>query len=116
MKATWFLACASLTAVLTGCGRKTSPPGDIKPAVSAPVSPRGPVTLSDATVASVTIPDKGDPNAALQQLTQALRDYVVRTRTVPKSFEEFAAKSQAVFPPPPSGKKYVLKGQEVVLK
>jgi len=61
------------------------------------------------------IPDTGDVNATLQQLTLALRDYVVRTRTVPKNFDEFAAKSQARFPLPPAGKKYAIEGQKVVL-
>jgi len=61
------------------------------------------------------VPDTGDLNAALQQLTQELRDYVVRTRSVPKDFEEFAAKSRARFPAAPAGKKYVIQGQQVVL-
>jgi len=51
----------------------------------------------------------------LQQLTLALRDYVVRTRSVPKNFDDFAAKSQASFPQPPTGKKYAIEGQKVVL-
>jgi hypothetical protein len=51
----------------------------------------------------------------LRQLTQALRDYVVRTRSVPKDFEEFATNSSVRFPPPPAGKKYAIRQQEVVL-
>jgi hypothetical protein len=61
------------------------------------------------------IADTGDINATLQQLTGALRDYVVRTRSVPKNFDEFAAKSQASFPAPPPGKKYAIEKQAVVL-
>jgi hypothetical protein len=62
------------------------------------------------------IPDTGDVEAALQKLTLELRDYVVRTRSVPKSFDEFAAKSQVQFPAAPAGKKYVIKDQVVALE
>ena len=81
---------------------------------AAPPSPRALRSMDDATNATVIV-DKGDVNATLGQLTQALRDYVVRTRSVPGNFEEFAAKSSVQFPPPPDGKKYAIKGQAVVL-
>ena len=61
------------------------------------------------------IADTGDVNATLQKLTLALRDYVVSTRSVPKNFDEFAAKSHSSFPPPPAGQKYAIEGQKVVL-
>jgi len=64
----------------------------------------------------VAISDTGNPDAALEHLTTELRSYVVRTRSVPKNFEEFAAKSNLRFPPPPAGKKYAIKGQAVVLQ
>ncbi len=80
-----------------------------------PTSPRGPVRVSEAPAPATVIPDTGDVNATLQQLTLALRDYVVRTRSVPKNFEEFAAKSGARFPDPPAGKQYAIQGQQVVL-
>jgi hypothetical protein len=44
-----------------------------------------------------------------------LRRYVVRTHKVPKTFDEFAANSNVQFPPPPTGKKYAIEGQAVVL-
>lgn len=59
--------------------------------------------------------DPADMSAALQQLSQELRNYVVRTRTVPRSFDEFVAKSHLQVPPPPAGKKYAIQGQAVVL-
>ena len=71
--------------------------------------------MTGAPPAAAVIPDTGDVNATLQRLSLALRDYVVRTRSVPKNFEEFAAKSQASFPPPPTGKKYAIEGQKVAL-
>ncbi len=61
------------------------------------------------------VADSGNVDAALQQLTTELRKYVVRTRSIPKTFEEFAAKSNAQFPPPPAGKKYAIADQAVVL-
>ena len=61
------------------------------------------------------IAETGDLNSTLQQLTAELRDYVVRTRSVPKNFEEFASKSQVHFPPPPAGKKYAIEGQSVIV-
>ena len=51
----------------------------------------------------------------LNQLSLELRKYVVRTRSVPKDFDEFLAKSGTKVPPPPAGKKYAIKDQAVVL-
>jgi cell division protein FtsN len=83
---------------------------------SAPSSPRGPVRVAASdTNSAVVIRETSDPNATLQQLTGALRDYVVRTRTVPKNFDEFVTKGQITVPPPPAGQKYALQGQAVVL-
>ena len=63
----------------------------------------------------VVVPENADVSATLGQLSLELRKYVLRTRSVPKDFEEFAAKSQARIPPPPAGKKYAIKDQTVVL-
>jgi len=107
------LACSA--ALLVSCSRESEgPPATAIPA-TAPASPRGPAKASEAPAAAAVIPDSGDSNATLQRLTQALRDHVVRTRTVPKDFDDFAAKSRTSFPPPPDGKKYEIRGQEVVL-
>jgi hypothetical protein len=51
----------------------------------------------------------------LNQLALELRKYIMRTRSVPKNFDEFVAKSGIQFPPPPEGKKYAIQGQAVVL-
>jgi hypothetical protein len=61
------------------------------------------------------IEDQAEPTAVLAQLTQELRNYVVHSRSVPKSFEEFIAKSQVQAPPPPTGKKYAIQNKAVVL-
>jgi hypothetical protein len=65
--------------------------------------------------APTVIEAQSDPKATLEQLSLELRRYVVRTRSVPKDFEEFLAKSQVQVPPPPSGKKYAIQNQAVVL-
>ena len=104
--------------LVAGCKKQDPGANGIVPDESAspapPPSPRALRSMDDATNATVIV-DKGDLNATLGQLTQALRDYVVRTRSVPGNFEEFAAKSLVQFPPPPDGKKYAIKGQTVVL-
>jgi hypothetical protein len=51
----------------------------------------------------------------LSQLSIELRKYVVRTRSVPRTYEEFAAKSNVQAPPPPAGKKYAIENQAIVL-
>ena len=61
------------------------------------------------------VADTGDAAVTLHDLSLELRKYVVRTRSVPKTFEEFAAKSRLQMPAPPVGKKYAIQGQAVVL-
>ena len=80
----------------------------------APPSPRGPGPMPVATTPAV-IQDQGDPSAVLAQLSLELRKYVVHTRSVPKNYEEFIAKSQVQAPPPPEGKKYAIQNKAVVL-
>ncbi len=74
----------------------------------------GPGPMRTAPMATV-IPDTGNIDATLGQLTSRLRDYVVHTRSVPKDFEEFIAKSGVQAPPPPAGKKYAIQNGAVVL-
>jgi len=90
-----------------GCKKQESEPA---PDASNSMRP-----TSTGTVAGPIIADNGDINATLHELTLAVRRYVVSTHTVPKNFEEFAAKSQAQIPAPPPGKKYAIQGQAVVL-
>jgi hypothetical protein len=114
----YLVLCISLAIGLTAACKKQEPiPGTNSTADQqmAPVSPRGPLHNIESPATPPVIADSADSNATLQQLTQALRDYVVRTRSVPKNFEEFASKSQASFPPAPEGKKYAIQGQAVVL-
>jgi hypothetical protein len=68
-----------------------------------------------APAAAPVVPDTGNVNAALEALSLELRKYVVRTRSVPRNYEEFAAKSHVQAPPPPPGKKYAIQNQAIVL-
>ena len=65
--------------------------------------------------AAVAAPENGEMSATLNQLSLELRKYVVSTRSVPKNFEDFVAKSHAQVPPPPAGQNYKIQGQAVVL-
>ena len=57
----------------------------------------------------------GNADAALAQLSLALRRYVLQTRSAPKSFEEFISQTKIQAPPPPAGQKYAIKSGAVVL-
>ena len=70
--------------------------------------------MAPPTKATV-IADSGSLDATLAQLTQELRKYVIRTRSVPRDFEDFLTKSRVQAPPAPAGKKYAIKDQAVVL-
>ncbi len=115
--ALWLLAIAAL---VVGC-QKQDPatigqgPGPGQAGDPPPTSPRGPGAPAGTSTNTVVIADSGDIQATLQQLTQELRDYVVRTHSVPKSFEEFATRAQVTFPAAPVGKKYVIQGQAVTV-
>ena len=111
----WRSAFACLLVVLGGCGREAKGPPQPSEPLTLPASPRGPVRVAEAPAPAQVISESTDVNATLQQLTQALRDYVVSTRSVPKTFEDFAAKSRTSFPQPPPGMKYAIEGQKVVL-
>ena len=81
---------------------------------SAPPSPRGPGPMP-ATPPATIVSDAGNIDATLSQLTSELRRYVLHTRSVPRDFEEFIAKSGVQAPAPPAGKKYAIQKRAVVL-
>jgi len=116
----WLLMLIVFVVVCVACKKQEIPAAvtAIETATdpAAPSSPRGPVRPVDAdTNAAIVIADSGDLNVTLQKLTGELRDYVVRMRSVPKNFDEFASKGQITFPPPPAGQKYAIQGQGVVV-
>lgn len=104
----------------SGCEKRTE----------APVTPRSDAAAAEANAApgsqpsgtpdqpasaTIVVPESGDVNVTLGQLSLELRKYVVRTRTAPKSFEEFLAKSHVQAPAAPIGKKYAVQSGSVVL-
>jgi len=106
-------------ALTLGC-KKEQPaapdPAAIADEAAAPPSPRGPGLAPAAPPGqAVVVSDTGDVNATLERLTAELRKYVVSSRSVPKTFEEFATKARLEFPPAPAGKRYKISGQAVVL-
>ncbi len=106
-------------ALTLGCNKEqpaAPAPAAAADEAAAPPSPRGP-GLAPATPPgqAVVVPDTGDINATLERLTAELRKYVVGSRSVPKTFEEFATKARLEFPPAPSGKQDQISGQAVVL-
>jgi hypothetical protein len=117
---------------LTACGRKSqsaNPP----PVSAAAQDDTSAATTSQPTVPSVpqpaayapppqaapgppltiptqptVIPAGANWDVTLGQLSDALRSYVVNTRSVPKDFQDFAMRDLLQAPPPPPGKAYAI--------
>ena len=110
--------------LLAGCGKKETPPPAALPSAPAepadgnkktpvlPVAPRPSATLPVAPV----IPASAGAEESAAQLSVALHRYVIQTRTIPKTFEDFVAHYPVKFPPPPAGKKYVIEEGKVVVQ
>src|SRR5271166_5715388 len=112
----WVLLAAALAG---GCKRHeavsaANDSGQGTSSPTAPPSPRGPGPMPVAGPETVVV-DSSDTTNALGQLSRELRTYVIRTRSVPKDFDEFAAKAHLQAPPPPAGQKYAIQGQAVAL-
>jgi hypothetical protein len=103
-----------LALLAVGCSKQDSAPKTDPSTSTAPPSPRGPGWGTN-TAAPAAIAPGADINATLDQLTVELRKYVVHSRSVPRTFEEFVAKSQLQVPDAPTGKKYAIRNQAVVL-
>jgi hypothetical protein len=95
--------------VLAGCNK--APP----PTAEALASRRPPSPYDTSAPPPIVVPDSGDANANLDQLSMALRKYIAGAHRVPKDFDDFLAKSGVQPPPAPAGKKYVLQGQAIAL-
>lgn len=100
-----------LLAVSFGLGcKKASPP------TAESLARHGPPSMNAGKAPEpIVLPDSGSPEANLNQLSLALRKYIAGTRSLPKDFNDFLAKSGVQPPPPPAGKKYVIQGQVVAL-
>jgi len=76
---------------------------------------RPPTLNSESAPIPIVVPDSGDTQANLSQLSTALRKYIAGSHRMPKDFDDFVAKSGVQPPPPPPGKKYVIQGPAVSL-
>lgn len=99
-----FAVCSCSKKAATDTPRTTANPSTGAPAPQ-PLPPSSQTIAADATA-----------EAAAGQLTAELRRYVAYTHSIPKSFEDFAAHDPIKFPPPPSGKKYVIAHGKVVVQ
>jgi len=120
MKFLMFSALLLALAAAVGCKKheptataKTNPSVDGAQADAQPPT-RGPGSVT-ATHEPVVIPENADTSAVLRQLSLELRQYVLKSQTAPKNFEEFVKGSQVQAPPAPPGKKYAIQGSAVVL-
>ncbi len=125
-----------LVLFLTACGRKSQtanpPPVSSATQVDANAAPASqPTVPSVPQSAASAIPSQGPPvripteqtvipananwDVTLTQLSDALRAYVSNTRSVPRDFQDFVARSLVQAPAPPPGKAYAIQGGKVVL-
>ncbi len=117
----WMLLVA--TAATAGCGKSApalsaNTATNAQPPEAADSPPQPPTRGTDLQMpaqAPAVIPNDGNTSATLGALSLELRRYVLRTRTAPKTFEEFQANSKVQAPPPPAGKKYAIQQGAVVL-
>src|SRR5204863_2193589 len=105
-----------ITVVLIGCGKSpgsaekspvstTEPAQGVKPD-AAPATKQTDATLSNASEAAL--------NAALMELTQALRKYSFEHQRLPKTIGEVVAAGYVKnMPQPPSGKKFAIDAKSV---
>ena len=111
------LFIASLACALTaGCKKHVAASATPAPDQTAS-SNSAPETAADAPVAApetpaeVVIPENGDINATLAQLSKELHRSIARTHYLPTSFEDFVAHAHVQVPPPPPGKKFAINRQ-----
>jgi hypothetical protein len=103
------VAMALVASLAVACKKQTPPSAES-------LERHGPPSLnSGAAPGEIVVPDSGDTQANLNQLSIALRKYIAGSHRMPKDFEDFLARSGVQPPPPPAGKKYVIQGPEVLL-
>ena len=102
--------CVALIAgvlVSAGCSKKQSVAATPTPPTVQDTNPAAsPVYTRPAATTIVAATAAGEPD--LKQMTRSLRGWIARTHIVPKNFEDFVTQANLQFPPPPTGKKYVI--------
>ena len=119
MNKPFFLALLA-AALLTGCKKQESPlVGNPTPDTNAIADQQGTApgpTPTPKTPEAIALPDNGNVEATLAQLTRELHRTMIG-RKLSGSFEEFVAVRNLTVPPPPPGKKYAISKQwKVVLE
>ena len=107
------LTCLGLVfgaaALMAGCGKKSEAGGAQSPA-EASKSPSLVGTVPDSTTqANPQQPPVQANQPDLPELNRAMRRWLMANHRVPANFDEFAATAGVPIPPPPAGKKYVLR-------
>ena len=109
--------------LLVGCGRHASPAKPVAPEAAGdlgsgakPAGPPSGVVPQTAPAAHLEIPGDATAQAVADQLTMELRRYVAYTRTIPKDFDDFAARHPMTFPAAPNGKHYAIESGKVVVR
>lgn len=108
---------------IVGCGKKsenppagaTMAPPQSNQAVVPPSSP-APGGNSQPVPAAAPATNTDTASTNLKELNHALTRWVVQNHQRPTSFEDFVARSNIQVPPPPAGKKYVIKRGFIVLE
>ena len=96
-------------AMAAGCKREQAPTAE------SLASRRPPSPYETSAPPAIVVPDSGDVNANLGQLSLALRKYIAGSHRLPKDFEDFVARSGVQPPAPPAGKRYAIQGQVIGL-
>lgn len=113
------LVCLAVLAS-AGCGKKQPPAAVVETSPASAVAPvprpAGPPVANAAPPSKVNLAASATADAATEQLTMELRRYVIYTRKIPKTFEEFAAAHPMKFPPAPAGKHYAIDNGKVVVQ
>jgi hypothetical protein len=110
----------TLMIATAGCKKEKAPSSDVgtsnEGTAPALVTSESKSVAAGPVVLPAVSPQNNNSDAALAELSLALRRYVVQTKRAPKTFEEFIAQTQIQPPPPPAGQKYVIKSGAVVLE
>ncbi len=134
IKVRCLIAAMALGVAFCGCGKKQPAPDTQKPLPSASVNepstpastpaPAGtpqavappPAAPSAQPVTPAVIPATSNAEAALGDLTQALRKYAAEKQRVPASINEVVAAGYIQnLPQPPAGKRYVIDAKRVAV-
>jgi hypothetical protein len=96
---------------MAGCGKKPAANG-AQQAVETNQPPSLAGTVSSSTTQAIpqqqqAVQANGQPD--LPELNRAIRRWLMANHRVPANFDEFAATAGVPIPPPPAGKKYVLR-------